>query len=262
MLGDLSQRMRPNAEPPYSRSLEYGLVLLECFTAMRPAWQISELADMLNMNRSTVHRYAKTLVALGHLEQDERRRYRLAHKAGIVGRAMIDTIRLETPAAQTILEDLREQTSHTVSIGALDGVQVIYTHRLFAHGSGQFEADLELGVGARVPAHRTAIGKALLASLSEPDQHAMLALITADQGGSHTFGSEQALVEELTRIRADGIAICDEEQVPGVRVIAAAIPYPGRSWPIAVSVTVPAGLGTVKTTTTVGMQVRAAAERI
>lgn len=246
-----------------SRSLEYGVRLLACFSAEQPAWQISELADEINLGRSTAHRYAKTLVALGYLEQDRQRRYRLSRLAGRPGMAIVGTIRLESPAARRILEDLRAQTGHTVSMGALDGTHALYLQRFFAHGPGQFEADLQLGVGSRVPTHCTAIGKALLASLEEPQRRAHVASLTLEREGPNTVKSKQALIEELTRVRMEGIAVCDEEQAFGVRSIAAAIPHPGRSRPLAVSVTVPAGLYTVEEMVEVlGVRVKAAVERI
>jgi DNA-binding IclR family transcriptional regulator len=251
------------SRPQFSRSLEYGVQLLACFSAAQPAWQVSELADEVGLGRSTTHRYAKTLVALGYLEQDLQRRYRLARLAGGPGVAVIGTLRLESPAARAILEDLREQTGHTVSMGALDGTHAIYLERLYAHGPSQFEADLQLGVGAHVPIHCTAIGKALLASLGEPEQRAVIASLTLEREGPNTITTKRALVEELTHFQVEGIAVCDEEQALGVRSIAAAVPHPGRSRPLAVSVTVPARFYTVEAmVAALGTHVMAAAERI
>lgn len=260
---DPTFRIRPLPDPRFSRSFECGLAMLGCFTADRSVLRISELADMLDLSRATTHRYAVTLVALGCLEQDDKRLYRLTHHAARPGMAVIDTIRLETPAAATILEDLREETGHTVSMGVLDGTRVLYIHRLFAHRAGQYEADLELGVGAHVPAHCTAIGKALLASLGEPEQREILAGLILKREGPNTILSERALVKQLSSIRVDGLAVCDEEQARGVRSIAAAIPRLGRSRPMAVSVTVPAQRYPVKKMTALlGPHVKAAAERI
>src|SRR5258707_9321372 len=102
--------VRPLPEPGLSRSLQHGVAILECFTVERSTLGVSEIADMVELSRSTAHRYAATLVVLGYLEQDGKRRYRLSRRAAGPGMAMIDTIRRETPAALTILEDLREQT--------------------------------------------------------------------------------------------------------------------------------------------------------
>jgi IclR family pca regulon transcriptional regulator len=256
-------KVSPLPDPRFSRSLEYGLALLESFDRDHPTLGVSELADILRIGRSTTHRYAATLVVHGALEQDERRRYRLSHHAARLGMAAIDTVRLEIPAVATILENLRDQTGHTVSMGVLDGARVIYTHRLFAHGAGQYGADLGLRVGAHVPLHCTAIGKVLLANLGEPEQHELLARLTLKREGPNTIMSKDALAAELARIRAEGAAVCDEEQARGVRSIAAAISHSGRSRPIAVSVTAAANQHTVKTLTAVlGQHVEAAAEYV
>jgi DNA-binding IclR family transcriptional regulator len=218
---------------------------------------------MLEISRSTTHRYAQTLLALERLEQDRRRRYRLAHLAARPGMSAIDTLRLETPAARRILEDLRAQTGHTVSMAALQGTHALYLQRFHAHGPGQYAADLEHGIGTHVPLHCTAMGKALLASLSQPEQRATITLLTLEQEGPNTIKTKKALAEELTHIRANGIATCDEEQAWGVRSIAAAIPQPGRSRPLALSLTIPAQRYTLKAiSATLGPHVKAAAERI
>jgi IclR family transcriptional regulator, pca regulon regulatory protein len=258
-----SQRVKDSPEPRLSRSLEYGLALLECFTGERPLLGISKLADMVELSRSTTHRYATTLAMLGYLEQDEQRRYRLSRNASRPGMAVIGVIRLETPPAIAILKDLREETGHTVSVGVLDATRVLYIHRLFAHGPGQYEADLELNVGTHIPAYCTAIGKALLASLEETELRAVLADISLKQIGPNTITSQGALANQLSAVQASGIAVCDEEHAPGVRSIAAAIPLRGRPRQMAVSVTVPAQHYTVKQMiTALGPYVTAAAERI
>lgn len=234
------RRIKLEPQHPTSRSLEYGVQLLACFTAQQPAWQVSELADAVGLGRSTAHRYAKTLVALGYLEQDKQSRYRLAQRAGEAGRAVVGTLRLEAPAARTILEDLRDHTAHTVSLAALDGTHALYLQRFYAHGPGQFEADLQQGVGVWVPVYCTAIGKALLAGLGETEQRAVIASMTLEREGPNTVRTKHALAEQVAEARERGFAICDEEQALGVRSIAAPVLQPGRSRPLAVGVTVPA----------------------
>lgn len=251
------------ADPRYSYSVEHGVAFLKCFTADTPVLGIAELADLIELSRSTTHRYATTLVAMGYLEQNNKRRYRLSNGALEPGMSAIEALRAETPAARTILEDLREQTGHTVSMAALEGTYATYIHRLFAHGRGQYEADLDLRVGAHVPVHCAAIGKALLASLSEPEQRELLAELTLKRAGPNTIVRKRDLIAELARIRANGFATCHDEQAPGVYSIAAAITHPGRSRPLAISVTAPPGRYTVKQMTRLyAKYVKNAAERI
>ena len=144
------RRIKLEPQPQTSRSLAYGVSLL-AFTAEQPAWQASELAGALGSATSLDRpsRHAQMLVALGYLEQDKKSRYRLAVRAGEPGRSIVGTLCVEAPAASTILEDLREETGHTVSLAALDGTYALYLQRFHAHGPGQFEADLQQGVGVK-----------------------------------------------------------------------------------------------------------------
>jgi IclR family transcriptional regulator, pca regulon regulatory protein len=256
-------RIRRPPNPRMSQSVEHGVALMRCFTAERHTLGIAELADMIGLSRSTTHRYACTLVALGYLEQDNKRRYRLTQVALRPGMSAIEALRAETPNARAILEELRDQTGHTVSMAALEGDRAIYIHRLHAHGTGQYEADLNHRAGAHVPVYCTAIGKALLASLSDPEQRERLAELVLKRRGPRTITRKTDLIAELTRIRAERLATCHGEQAAGVYSIAAAITHPGRSRPLAMSVTAPVKDSTVKEMTRrFARHVKDAAERI
>jgi IclR family pca regulon transcriptional regulator len=239
-------QIRPIVDPRFSRSLEYGVSILESFSEARQTLRVSELADILELSRSTAHRYAATLVVLGYLEQDSKRGYRLTHRAAGAGMSVIDTIRQELPAARAVLEDLRKETGATVSMGVLDRRRVLYVHRLFAHGAGQYEADMGLGVGAHLPLYCTAIGKALLTSMSETEQAEALASLKLVRLGPNTKTKKAELVGELGRFRLDGVAVCDEEHAAGVRSIAKAIVSPAVSIPTAISVTIPSSAFTLE----------------
>ncbi len=67
-----------NGAPDRQRSLglQRGLQLLALFDEKRPVWRLSDLADELGYSRSTTHRYAMSLVALGQLEQTTGHRYK------------------------------------------------------------------------------------------------------------------------------------------------------------------------------------------
>lgn len=249
-------------DPRRSYSLECGVAMLECFSADHHAWTIAQLARRLGFSPSTTHRYAQTLVLLGYLAQDQRRRYCLARADG-PGINAVTIRRLETPTADPALRDLRELTGHTVSMAALDGFGAVYIHRFFAHGLGQYAADLDLRVGAIVPLHCTAIGKALLASLKARELRQLLGKLPFDQEGPTTITRQGVLEEEIVRIQTSGIATCDEEQAVGVRSIAAAISRPGLSQPLAISLTVPAQRYTVeKMTSLFANRIKHAAARI
>lgn len=226
-------------DPRLSRSLEYGITILEYFSRERQELGIVELADMIGISRSTAHRYATTFVALGYLEQDPKRKYRLSTSASGPGSTAIAAIRRQIHA-RAVLEELREQTGHTVSMGVLDRARVIYVHRLFGHRRGQHAIDAGLRVGANVPVHCTALGKVLLASLSDAERREVLVGLRLTRHGPNAITSKRALVAELDRISPRGVVVSDEELIRGSRSIAALVPRPSGEYPLAIDVTVPA----------------------
>src|SRR5260370_2145725 len=116
-------------EPRYSQSLERGLAILGCFTPARPVLGIADIADELGMSRSTTHRYVITLVALGYLEQGASRKYRLGLRVADLGLSALNSTGLRDHA-RPYLEELRQRTSYTARLSALDGTEVLSIGRL------------------------------------------------------------------------------------------------------------------------------------
>src|SRR5580700_1161396 len=105
-------------EQRYSQSLERGLAILGCFALERWVLGIADIADELGMSRSTTHRYVITLVALGYLEQDASRKYRLGLRVTDLGMSALNATGLREHA-RAYIEELRQQTSYTVNLAIL-----------------------------------------------------------------------------------------------------------------------------------------------
>ncbi len=238
-------RISPEPIHGFSRSLEYGVAILECFAADRRTLGVADLADMIGLSRSTAHRYALTLVALGRLEQDDKRKYRLAANAAQPGMDVIRRTRRERPA-RAILEDLRAETGHTVSMAILDGTTAIYIHRLLAHGTGQYWADGDLGVGARVPLHSTAIGRALLVSLPKGELDGLLLEMRLKPSPIDAVKTGGLLELAIERSGRDGIAFSDEEHVTGVRSLAVPVTSRPAGARLAIEISAPADACTMR----------------
>jgi IclR family pca regulon transcriptional regulator len=246
----------------FSSSLRAGLAILNCFSAEQPVLGIANLADELSMSRSTTHRYASTLVALGYLEQDQARRYRLAPRVVDVGMSVLDSMALRGRAREHLLE-LREQTGRTVSLAVLDGADVRYVDRLRGWRRGQHAVDLNLGVGARVPANCSAMGKVLMANLPDGERDRLIAGLDLARRGPKSITSKKALRSELDQVREDGWAIGDEELAPGVRTIAAPVMNAEGEVVAAIGMPVPADAFTREELLEVlGEPLKAAAQRL
>src|SRR6202044_890582 len=137
-------------EPRYSQSLERGLAILGCFTPKRPVLGIADIADDLGMSRSTTHRYVITLVALGYLEQGASRKYRLGLRVTDLGMSALNSTGIREDA-NPYLEELRQRTSYTTSMGVLDGTEVLYVDRVRSFRRGKNSVELNLHAGSRVP---------------------------------------------------------------------------------------------------------------
>jgi IclR family transcriptional regulator, pca regulon regulatory protein len=209
-------------EPRYSQSLERGLAILSCFTPERPVLGIADIADELGMSRSTTHRYAITLVALGYLEQTHGRKYRLALRVTELGMTTMGGMRLRDHA-DPYLEELRARTGYTVGLGVLDGPEVLIVAWLPGTRRPRRQADPGFKPGDRLPVHCTAIGKLLLARLPEAARKDALAAVTLSRLGPNTITAKRELLVELDGLRGQSLAMADEESAPGVCSIAAPV---------------------------------------
>ncbi len=207
-------------EPRYSQSVELGLAIMRFFTPERPVLGIADIADELGMSRSTAHRYVITLVALGYLEQNASRKYRLGLRPTDIGMAALDSTGLRDASSRLYLEQLRRRTGCSVGLGVLDGAHVVYVDHLRNQRYGQAADGPKVRVGVRVPAYCTSIGKLLLAFLSEEQRESVLAESGHAQGTGHTITQKKVLREQLAEIPTLGYAISDEEFYPGVRSLA------------------------------------------
>jgi DNA-binding IclR family transcriptional regulator len=179
---------------------------------------LSQLAEALELSKSTVLRLAAPLVEAGLLARDrETGRYRLGHGALHLGQAYLSTLDLRAVAGEEARRLMRA-AGETVHLVVYDAPHVVYVDKV------ENEANLRMAsrIGSRAPAYCTAVGKAILAWL--PDDaveqvvSAGLPPITA-----HTITDREALVRELARIRARGYAVDDRENEPEVRCIGAPV---------------------------------------
>jgi IclR family pca regulon transcriptional regulator len=238
--GDKGQPPRTRGIPSgrLSYSLQSGIALLLMFSEERQALGIAEMADLAGLSRPTAHRYARTFVRLGFLEQGAKHKYRLAAGAADPGAEVIREIRRALPA-RVALEELRDQIGRTVSMGVLDGTRVIYVHRLFGHRCGQHVVDRELRVGAHIPAYCTALGKVLLASLSDAERPERVATIHLVPQGPRSITVQDELLAELEDVSLRAPVVSDEEFVVGARSVAMLLSRASGEQPLAIDVTAP-----------------------
>jgi DNA-binding IclR family transcriptional regulator len=228
-----------SGQPQLSKSLQLAISIPPLFSSRSPELGIAEVADLIGLSRPNTHRYITTFVRLGYLEQYKTRKYGLAVRVTDSGLSLIGAMRRASPAV-TVLEELRDGTGYTVSMGALNGGKVTYIHRLLAHRPGQYHINQEIGVGAHVPIHCTALGKALLAGLTEQARRKLITRLDFVPWGPRAFVAHEQLIHHLEDADYREPVVSDEEFMYAARSIAMFVPRPRTEPLIAIDVTVPA----------------------
>jgi IclR family pca regulon transcriptional regulator len=121
------------------------------------------------------------------------------------------------------LRELSDATGYTANMAILDDLDIVYVDRCRSAQGRQREIDLNLHVGARLPAYCTSLGKVLLAHLPDDERASRLARIDFQRRGPNTIASRVALTAELVRVREQGYAVNNEELAYGLRSIAAPV---------------------------------------
>jgi IclR family transcriptional regulator, KDG regulon repressor len=178
---------------------------------------LSELCSLVEIPKSSTHRYLVTLQELGLAERRSNDRYYLGIKViELAGSYLLKSdLRSESQAA---LDELSELTGETVHLAVPSGNEVVYIAKVESkHALSMFSH-----IGARLPMHCTALGKAILAFSDSDKIQAILArpLITRTP---NSLTSLEALRIELSQIRLRGYAIDNEENELGVRCVGAPI---------------------------------------
>lgn len=215
--------MKPNYSSPKSRyhieALRRGLEILSLFSPERASLSLSQIVELLQLNKSTTYRVLSTLESVGYLEQDKTtRHYRPGLRVLQLGFTAIHTLELRQ-IARPYLEKLSLELGETVSLAVLDGFRTIYVDRI----RNQTIVGVVLGVGSSLPAHCTALGKVLLAGLPLDELNQLLMTHELNAYTPKTLTTKKSLIAELAKVRAQGYAIGDEELASALRATAAPV---------------------------------------
>jgi DNA-binding IclR family transcriptional regulator len=208
--------------------------LLELFTSETPEWGVTEAALALQVPRSSAHDLLDTLACTGLLRRVAGNRYRPGVKLLCLSSAALDSFAVRG-AARPVMETLADRLGATVHLAILDQTEVVYIDKVTPASGPRIAAS---GVGRRLPAHATAVGKALLAHQPPATMMHTLESLELNQLTERTVCSVDALRFELRGALRSGVARDREGSVHGVCCHAAPIIERGATT-AAVSVSVP-----------------------
>lgn len=185
---------------------------------------LAQIVRRTGLPRSSAHRMLERLVQLRWLRRSGRD-YELGMRLVELGSLAVHQDRL-VRAAGPLLGELHRATGLVVHLAVLDGPDVVYLDKIG-------DQRVPTRVGARQPAHCTAVGKAILAYCDDDAEVDLRVRKT-----KYSISSSAQLAVELAKVRAHGVAFEREESLLGFGCVAAPIGGPGEAQEVIAAVSV------------------------
>ena len=185
---------------------------------------VTELADHLDISKSTVHSHLSTLLEADYLVRSGNE-YQLSYQFLLLG----EYVRNDSALFQfgrSRANDVAIETGHYSHLYVEEKGLGINIYEAKGEKAGNYEYQ-SLKLQQREPLHVTASGKAILACLPEKRVKEIIRRHGLDPYTENTITSEKELFEELDTISDQGYAINDEEEVEGFRAVAAPVQIKG-----------------------------------
>lgn len=205
---------KPALVPAVARALS----LLDLLERERGAMSLARLAASLSLPKSSVHGLCNTLTALGYLRRQDDGAFYIGPRVMGLAHAFAEQT---TPAQEfeRLWNSLGAVPQETLILSVLDGTDVVYV----AVRNGMRPLGMAFSVGMRLPAHRAATGRAMLAFHEEAFVKRLFPASRLPAFMNMAAMRRSDLLEELQRTRERGHSIDDETVRLGVYCMAAPV---------------------------------------
>jgi IclR family pca regulon transcriptional regulator len=205
----------PKPGDSYVQSFARGLDVIRSFSSAAPQQTLTEVAGRAGLTRAGARRILLTLQTLGYVES-EGKLFTLTPRILDLGFAYLSSMPIWN-LAEPVMEDLVAQVRESCSAAVLDGTDIVYVLRVPTHKIMRNS----LGVGSRLPAYCTSLGRMLLASL--PDEEVLHRLEASPRKAltRHTVVDVDVLLGKVQQARRQGWCLINQELEEGLVSIAA-----------------------------------------
>ena len=202
-------------DPDFMASFGRGLAIIRAFSGGTGRRTIGALAQSTGLSRAAVRRCLYTLHQLGYVGL-EGRHYVLLPKILSLGYAFLSSSSL-VAAAKPLLEQVSATVHESCSLAVLEAESIVYVAR--SHSSRRLMS-IDLGIGSRLPAFCTSMGRVLLAGLGQVELDRYLQKLVPIAYTERTVTNLSALRGTLKDVARQGYAIVDQELEIGLRSMA------------------------------------------
>lgn len=189
------------------KSVERALEILEIFGESSRPITLTEVANLAKLTKTTTQRFINTLFSLGYLNREENKRYFLGTKILSLGFQFLNSSNLIT-MTKPYLDKFSSEVEMTFNLGVLDNCDVLILHRKEVRKFLKFDVH----PGSKLLAYGSALGRVLLAGLSDGDINSRLNAMEVEKITPKTVVSKEAIMEQIVKTGETGYAISDQEQ--------------------------------------------------
>ncbi|BCS80179.1 IclR family transcriptional regulator [Anaerocellum diazotrophicum] len=217
------------------RSLQRALDIMELIASCSEGLTLSNISQKLGIPKSSALSLLNTLVERKYLIFDSAtNRYKMGIKMFEVGSGYLRESEF-MDAIMAVVAKVARKSNETVHLAVRDGRDVIYIAKI----ESNHPIRIASSIGKRIPAHATALGKALLSGLSDKELRELYSQQPPERLTANTICEVEKLIEEIRKVRENGYALDYEESSEGVRCFGAPIFNHNEQIIAAISIAVP-----------------------
>ena len=233
--------MPPNRSKPNNlvQTIERVALIFDILGMAPNGISVGELSQKTGFPKGTSHRLLSSLAYFDYVRQDPvTKNYQLGFKLVELGNRLLGHLDFRA-VARPFLIHLAERTKETVHMVILDRNEALYIDKVDSseHRSGLRMVSM---LGSRLPAHCSAVGKVLLAHLSDAAFDEVISHKGLAERTRNTITEVERLRAHLKKVFAQGYALDNEENEIGIRCVAAPIRNERGAVIAAISISVPA----------------------
>ena len=199
---------------------------------------LMDLANELDLNKSTAHRILSSLQYMGYVRQEEDGgKYLLTLKLVDLANRIMDTMDIVSEV-RPYLRNLAMKSGETVHFVHREGIEAVYIDK-----TESYEDSVQMisRIGSRIPLYCSGVGKAIAASMDDTQVRQLWEKSKVEKRTPKTITDFNAFQDTLSEIRRTGYALDNEENELGVRCVATALALQGQQADYAFSISAPIG---------------------
>lgn len=221
-------------KPPYGTVLIKASYILDFLSNCNEPQTLNTIAKKTGLTNSTALKILDTLLLIGYVQKDtDLKKFSLGLSIIKYANKSIDNLDIKK-ITHSHLEELQRGTNETVHLGIQDKDNIVYITKI----ESKNPVCLYSKIGSSIPMYCSAMGKAILAHLSDEEIKNYLDRTLLSKLTDNTITTEHEFMEEILKIRKMGYAYDNGEHEEDVFCIGVSIILNGKNYG-AISVSLP-----------------------